>query len=175
MTETASPAWYVIYTRPRHEKKVAEQLDNLELPYFLPITRTLKMWAKRKKYMSLPLFPSYVFVKPQTAQQYVESLQIPGVLYYVKIGNKIAEISEKLIHKIKSVLSGDSDHSVEVSAELIKPGTVHHILSGPFAGLDCEVVEHKGKNKLLVRIELLQRTVMVDLPLESFADNLSYN
>ncbi|HTN47540.1 MAG TPA: UpxY family transcription antiterminator [Flavipsychrobacter sp.] len=174
MSVSTSPSWYVIYTKPRHEKKVAEHLGYLNLQCFLPTMRTLKMWSTRKKYMITPLFPSYLFVKLDNTQQYFESLQIPGVMYYVKTGNKIAEVSERLIHKIRTILAGDAE-SVEVIGERILPGSVQNIRSGPFAGHDCEIVEHKGKHKMLVRIELLQRSIMVDLPIESLAETPSFN
>jgi transcriptional antiterminator RfaH len=155
--------WYVIYTKPRYEKKVAQQLGHLNLQHFLPIIRTLRVWAGKKKYIHIPLFPSYVFVRIESRQQYFESLQITGVLNYVRIGNKVEAVSEKLINNLRGIITNDK-HDIEVSQEYFKPGNTININSGPFAGHACEVIQHKGKRKILVRIELLQRNILLDLP-----------
>jgi transcriptional antiterminator RfaH len=160
--------WYVIYTKPRHEKKVASYLDELNIQHFLPTLRTLRIWPGKKKYMTLPLFPSYVFVKLDDVRNYFESLRIPGVLHYVRVGSQIATISEVIIHKLQSfVTRGGQD--IEVSAERFDPGRVLHIERGPFAGFSCEVIRYKGRQKMLVRIELLHRNIMLDLPMEYVA------
>jgi hypothetical protein len=41
--------WYLIYTRPQHEKKVYSQLSTLKIDSFLPLTRKLRIWHDRKK------------------------------------------------------------------------------------------------------------------------------
>ncbi len=155
--------WYVIYTKSRHEKKVAQQLGGMELQYFLPTTRILRIWPTKKKYVQAPLFPSYVFVKLEKLQHYFDSLQIPGVLYFVKIGNQVASIKETIIHKLQAIISNKLD-DIEVLSEHFNPGTTMNIHAGPFKGFSCEVIEHRGRNKILVRIELLQRNILVDMP-----------
>ena len=55
--------WYVIYTKNRHERKVAEQLERVGVEYFLPCINAVRQWYDRKKIISVPLFPSYIFVK----------------------------------------------------------------------------------------------------------------
>lgn len=160
---TMKAGWYVIYTKPRHEKKVTEYLKHLELECFLPLTRTLKVWQGRKKYMHLPLFPSYVFVKLDKLQDYFESMHVPGVLSYVRSCNQIAEISEAVILKLHSIVTNNGNQ-IEVSFEQFKRGSILTIQAGPFKGFSCEVIQHMGKFKILVRIELLKRNVIVDLP-----------
>ena len=155
--------WYVIYTKPRHEKKVVEQLSYLKVQHFLPTMRTLKIFGIRKKYVHIPLFPSYVFVKPDGVGQYFESLHIPGVLQYVKTGNQISGISETIINQLRAI-GKDLHDNIQVSSEKFNAGSILNISAGPFTGYPCEVIQHKGKNKILVRIELLRRNVLLDLP-----------
>ena len=54
--------WYAIYTKPRNEKKVAENLAAIGIESYCPIVTTLKQWSDRKKMVETPLIPSYVFV-----------------------------------------------------------------------------------------------------------------
>src|SRR4030095_11819723 len=96
-----SSAWYVIYTRPCHEKRAVEHLAQLNIETFLPCIVTLRKWHDRKKYLEAPLFPSYAFVHLKTAQEYFDSLNNESVLYYVKNGKKIAHIPDSVVDDIK--------------------------------------------------------------------------
>ncbi|MDB5134694.1 MAG: transcriptional activator RfaH [Mucilaginibacter sp.] len=111
----------------------------------------------------MPLFPSYIFVKLESVQHYFESLQIPGALYFVKIGNQVATIKEGIINKLQTIVSNNFQ-DIEVSTMTFSQGTNLIINAGPFSGYSCEMIQYKGKRKMLVRIELLQRNIIVDLP-----------
>jgi len=164
--ESHTNSWNVIYTRPRHEKKVAEHLSYINVEHFLPTIRTLKIWNGRKKYVTLPLFPSYLFVKPENTKHYFDSLHIPGVLRYLHTSKHLSEISDQVICRLKAI-GNHQPMDVQLSTEHFSPGTMVNIQSGPFTGFPCEVVQNRGKSKILVRIELLQRSILVDLPGEN--------
>jgi transcription antitermination factor NusG len=115
--------WNVIYTRPRHEKKVAEQLSTIKVEHYLPTIRTLKVWNGRKKYVTLPLFPSYLFVKPENAQRYYESLHIPGVLHFLHTSKKLSEISDHVICKLKAI-SNHQHFDLQLSTEHFSAGAI---------------------------------------------------
>ena len=162
-----TPTWYVVYTRPRHEKKLEKEFSELEIETFLPTTRTFRQWHDRKKYLELPLFPSYVFVYLENAKAYYNSLTTESILYYVRIGNEIATVSNSVIEKIR--LSVNSGLEIEVSDDYLKPGRNLVIKEGPFASHSCEVIEYKGKQKILVRIDLLQRGILLNLNVDYLA------
>jgi len=161
-----NPGWFVIYTKPRHEKKIVRQLEDIQISHYLPVVKKLRTWSDRKKYIDSPLFPSYVFVRLENMQNYFRSLEIDGVLHYLRTGKQIATVSENLINNLKMAVS-QAPNDIEVSSEYICPGTILYIREGPFVGFCCEVIQHKGKQKILVRIELIQRNILLDLPAES--------
>jgi transcription antitermination factor NusG len=53
---------------------------------------------------------------------------------------------------------------IEVSNSLFRPGQQLTISEGPLTGLCCEVVQYNKKERLLVRVELLQRSILIALP-----------
>jgi transcription antitermination factor NusG len=55
--------WYAIRTRSRHEKVVAKQLDGLGVENFLPLVSSVHRWANGPREVELPLFPGYTFVR----------------------------------------------------------------------------------------------------------------
>ncbi len=155
--------WYVMYTKPKHEKKIAERLKYFNIECFLPLIKTFKEYNERKKIISIPLFPSYLFTKLDNPKSYFESLSIPGVLNYVKNCNQIAKINQYIIDRLKNSVISIADNML-VTSEQLKTGTMLNIQSGPFRGNMCEVVQYRGRAKILVRVEILRRNVLVDLP-----------
>lgn len=156
--------WYVIYTRPRHERKVEEKLTASEIACFLPLVKKLRDWHDRRKYIEVPLFPSYVFVYLKTKVQYFSVLDTGGVWYFVRSGREVARVSEKIISDLQVIIGGESE--VEVTHETFRPGHRLTISKGPLCGLSCEVVEYKGRKELLVRVNLLKRNILVAISSE---------
>ena len=55
--------WYAVHTKSRHEYKAHTGLTQKNLTSFLP---EMEVWSKRKdrkKKISVPLFPGYLFVE----------------------------------------------------------------------------------------------------------------
>jgi hypothetical protein len=55
--------WYGLQTRPRHEKIVAQRLEERGVTTFLPLVTEVHRWSDRKKSVQMPLFSCYVFAK----------------------------------------------------------------------------------------------------------------
>src|SRR5215467_14292092 len=69
---TAQPAlanWHAAYTHARHEKKVAQQLEERGIEHFLPLYHSLRQWKDRRKELDLVLFPGYIFVRFATRER----------------------------------------------------------------------------------------------------------
>lgn len=157
--------WYVIYTKPRHEKKVYNSLIELNIESFLPTKKSLRTWHDRKKYVDEPLFPSYVFIYIKDMKTYYDGMHTEGVLYFVRTGKEVARVDESIINNIKLLTTRDTE--LEISDQPFQPGRKLVISKGPFTGLSCEVVEYNSKEKLLVRVDLLQRNILLTIPQES--------
>ena len=41
--------WVAVYTRPRSEKKAAEELNKAGIEVYLPIQKQIRQWSDRKK------------------------------------------------------------------------------------------------------------------------------
>lgn len=157
--------WYLLYTRSRHEKSVAESLTEVNVTCFLPMMKRLRNWSDRKKYVNMPVFPSYLFVYLKDLTDYYHCLNAEGVWYFIKFDKKIVRVQDSVIENIRLLTDADTD--IEVSTAFYQPGEHLHIYDGPLTGLDCEVVRVNGKAKILVRVSLLQRNLLATLPVES--------
>jgi transcriptional antiterminator RfaH len=154
--------WYLIYTRPHHEKKVHAQLVEQDVESFLPLTKKLHTWHDRKKFIDDPLFPSYVFVLLKEMKNYHAGIDADGALYYVRIGKELARVSSQTVDNIRIMVGKGSE--IEVSSAPIQPGQSLVIKQGPFAGLSCEMVQYNGSRRILVRVHLLQRNLLMTVP-----------
>ena len=154
--------WYLLYTKPRHERKVSTALTEASVNIYLPTAKKLRTWCDRKKYIDEPLFPSYVFVHLNSMHDYLTSLNTEGALYFVRFGKEIARINQSIIDDIKLIVGKGTD--IEVTPEYFSLGQKLVIHQGPLTGLTCEVVQYNGREKLLVRVHLLQRNILLTLP-----------
>jgi transcriptional antiterminator RfaH len=153
--------WYVIYTKPRHEKKVLAHLAEREIKSFLPTKKTLRTWHDRKKYVEEPLFPSYVFIYLNDVQNFYNGVDTEGALNYVRNGKEIARVRDAIVDDIRLITTQST--GIEVSSEKFVPGRQMVIQEGPLTGLSCEVVQSGNGKKLLVRVDLLNRSILVSV------------
>ncbi len=156
-----TPGWYLLYTRPKQEKNVVKQLKEKCIDTFLPQMQKITTHGIKKKLSSVIMFPSYAFVYLSSAKEFLKGADTRGVVNYVRIGKVPAKVSEKTIADIKQVVG--SDEYYEVSDEKFDISGRYLIESGPLAGMDCEIVEHRGSFKALIRVLLLERSVLIDL------------
>jgi transcriptional antiterminator RfaH len=110
---TQNRKWYVLYTKPRHEVKALERLVQNGFEVYCPMKTTLKQWSDRKKKVSTPLLPSYLFIKT-TEKKHTLPLKDPSVLNYIYWLGKPAIIRDVEIDTLKGIISKDKAQEFEV-------------------------------------------------------------
>lgn len=152
---SAERQWFVFYTKPRNEKKVAERLRKNGFEAYCPLTHTLRQWSDRKKKVSLPMFTSYVFGYLNEKER-LEVVKDPGVLNFVFWLGKPAVVRDEEMAAIKEIEA--NGFQVEVAHERMEKGKRITIKEGAFKGLEGEVTDI-GNNRIRLFIESLQCTV----------------
>jgi transcription antitermination factor NusG len=151
--------WWAVYTRHQHEKSVVEYLSKHNLETFLPIYDVVRQWKDRKKKLSLPLFPCYVFLRGSSECR-VQILSTPGVRSIVSMVGRPAAIPEAEIEAIRRVV--ESSLTVEPHPFLCRGDRVR-IKSGPLAEIEGILVRSKGSSRLILSAELLQKSIAVEV------------
>ena len=154
--------WYPVYTRARAEKKVHTWLLKHDIECYLPLKKVLRQWSDRKKWVSVPLFSSYVFVKIDMSE-YHEVLNTPGVARFVWFEGRAVPIPVKQIITIQLLLEGDID--LESVDEMFLKGDNLMIDYGPMKGISGELVNYRGKKKILIRINEIGKNLIIEVPL----------
>jgi transcriptional antiterminator RfaH len=157
--------WVVIYTKPRHEKKVYTKLTEAGITAFLPTTKSLRIWSDRQKYTDMPLFPSYIFVYLNDLDDHHRAKLVDGFLRYITFGNELARINKSVISNIQLMV--DSQQQLEISDEIFQPGDKICVSDGVLTGLSGEIIERNGERKILVRVNLLKRNILLEMPVTS--------
>ncbi len=104
--------WYVIYTKPRWEKKVHAKLVAAGVESYCPLNKVRKQWSDRIKVVEEPLFKSYVFVRVVEEDQGLVRA-VNGVLNYVYMEGKPAVVRDKEIANIRRFLNEYQDVKLE--------------------------------------------------------------
>ena len=142
--------WFVLYTKPQFEIKVAEAFQKIGVRVYCPVYTQLKQYSDRKKKVIKPLLRSYVLVKIEDKDR-DQVFQIPGVVRYVFWLGKPAIVREDEIVLMENNLSGIYD---SISVSTLEKGTAYTIPEGPFKGLSGKVV-HLDHNKMQLELPSL--------------------
>ena len=105
--------WHVLYTKPRHEIKTLERLVQNGFEVYCPMITTLRQWSDRKKKVSEPLLPSYIFIKT-TEKKRAIPLTDPSVLNYIFWLGKPAIVRDAEIDTLKGIINKEKVQEFEV-------------------------------------------------------------
>jgi transcriptional antiterminator RfaH len=150
--------WFVLYTKSRNEKIVAERLKEIDVEVYCPVLKKEKQWSDRKKIVEEPLFSSYIFVQIEEKERQVV-FEVPGAVRYLYWLQKPAEVRPEEIQAIKDMLN-DFDHS-EIQLEGISLKDTIRFKSGPFIDTEGTVESIAGK-KYGIILSDLQIRIFVD-------------
>jgi transcription antitermination factor NusG len=157
--QDSAVAWHVLHTQYQHEKNVARALVGKGFEVLLPLYTTVRRWKDRKKQLSLPLFPCYVFVQ-SPPDRWLPILSTPGVHNVVGFGGTPSIIPYPEIEAVRRISEGP------LKAEphpFLQCGDRVRLIEGPLLGLEGLLVRKKSLWKFLVSVEMLQRSVAVEV------------
>ncbi|MEM6360556.1 MAG: UpxY family transcription antiterminator [Bacteroidota bacterium] len=154
----SSDKWYVLLTMPKAEKKVRDYLERKNLEVFLPLYKRVVQWSDRKKKLFAPLFPGYIFVRLDN-KSFHKVYDTPGVLKFVTIQGVKDTVPDDEIDTIKLLIQGKP----EICERHFEPGQVVEVFSGPFLGLKGELIKYKGKDRVLVHLNTVNKSAMLEI------------
>jgi transcription antitermination factor NusG len=153
------PHWYAIYTRARHEIRVAEELDARTVEHFLPLYSSVRRWKDRSVHITLPLFPGYVFVR-LALEHRLRVLQIPSVVRLIGFGGLPTALPDEQVEILRS---GLAEHLNAQPHPFLTIGRRVRIVRGPIAGFEGILQRKKNSFRFVVSIELIQRAFAVEV------------
>lgn len=155
--ETEPARWYAVHTRSRHEKVVAQRLQEKGMTTFLPIVSEVRRWSDRQKTIELPLFSCYVFVKfPPTSENRLHVLRVDSVLNFVGIRGQGTPIPDEQINAVRTLVEEQlSWHAYP----FLKIGQRVRIRDGALTGVEGILVSRNGDRTLVVSVDAIERSL----------------
>jgi len=111
--------------------------------------------------LQFALFPGYVFVRMALVDR-LRVLQVPSVVRIIGFNGHLAALPDAEIEGLKNGLAGD------VRAEphpFLTVGSRVRIKAGPLEGREGILIRRKGSLRVVLSIELIQRSIVVDVDL----------
>jgi len=148
--------WFVVYTRPQQELKVAEQLSAMGITNYCPTITLLKQYSDRKKKVNKPLLSSYVMVELEENQRN-KVFSCSGIVRYLFYLGRPAVVPTFEVHLMQNHLNGVYN---DIEVTTLSVGDSHTITQGPFSGVSGKVVE---TNNTKVKLELASLGMRITL------------
>jgi transcription antitermination factor NusG len=151
--------WWALYTRHQHEKTVADMLTAKGFEVFLPLYESMRRWKDRKKMLSLPLFPCYVFVRGGLNRR-LQVVTTPGVHMILSHGESFAVIPEAEIEVIRRTIEGS--YRVEPHPYL-RVGERVRVIRGTLEGVEGVLLRKKNMCRLVLSVAMVAQSVAVEI------------
>jgi len=152
--------WFVLHTRSRQEKAVAETLRAQRVAHFLPLTCKPRYYGRRKVFADLPMFPSYVFLRGLREDAY-------GVDRRDRIASIIPVVGQQRLDRelrnLHLALSLGADLDLY---PYLAEGTLVEVRAGPFKGLQGVVDKPLKQNRLIIQVHSLGQAVSLEIDAE---------
>ncbi len=158
-------SWFALYVQVNHEREVTKRLEQKEINAFLPL---MERWSKRqdrRKKISVPLFPGYLFIRTVLDNPtHVHILKTPGAL--VLIGNSEGPVAIPP-HQIESLQTLLNSPRPILPNPYLKEGDWVQVIRGPLAGcMGILLRQNPKKGRLIVSVDIICRSVSVELDME---------
>jgi len=127
---------------------------------FLPLYRSRRRWSDRVKQLDLPLFPGYLFCRFDPHDRLLPILTTPGMIGIVGAGRTPIPVPDEEIEAVRRILRSG------LAAQpwpFLGAGCAVYIERGPLAGLQGVITKADKVDRLIVSVNLLQRSVAVEI------------
>jgi transcription antitermination factor NusG len=157
--QSDSGDWYAVYTRHQHETSVMNRLAERGMETFLPMYTVVRRWKDRKKYISRPLFPCYVFLR-FVPRQHFQVITTAGIVFILSMAGRPAPIPNKQIDAIRRTV--ESHLEVEPHP-FLRCGDWIRVKSGPLRDVEGILIRRKASYRLVLSAELLEKSLAVEV------------
>lgn len=155
--------WYAAYVKHQHEKKTADLLQRKGIEVLLPLQRVVHRWKDRNKTLSLPLFPSYLFVHTNLEDKW-SILNTPGIFFLVVNQGGDSTIPLDEIESIRRLVASGQPSQAH---PYLASGDKVQICAGPLQGMTGILDRFKNQYRVVINVELLQMAVSIEVELSN--------
>ena len=152
--------WAAVNVKPNQANKVEANLMRQGLNFFTPRIKITKRQQNRFIHRFDLLFPGYMFVQIDTANEDARKLHSTyGVSSIVRVGNCIGALPDDFIEAMRN-----NTHEIHNKACIdLTPRQKVEITRGPFAGIVGELIRLDTSQRVKCLFELMSGKVSISL------------
>jgi transcription antitermination factor NusG len=149
--------WFVAHTKPRREKKLAEQCQRQGIAATLPCYSSAHRYRGKTVVFQKPLFPGYVFLQLEAGQK-----------DFVRQNDHVANLldvfdQQTFYRQLQDILLALQTKVGVRLAPAIGEGTRVRIKGGPLQGIEGWVEQRYGMTTVLLRLDFINQAAAVKI------------
>ena len=159
----AGENWCVLWTRSNCEQMVHDQLAGRGFEIFLPTTSRWSTRAGKRHRISVPMFPTYLFVRGiADKQSHVEVRKARGLVRV--LGERWDRPQTVPDGEVSSIRKLSLSALETVAVPYMQEGRRVRVVFGPLTGVEGTLIRSNARTGLLVlSIAILQRSVAAEV------------
>jgi transcription antitermination factor NusG len=149
--------WFVLHTRHRQEKVLADMLGAKGVHHWLPMVREPRRYGRHKVTLELPLFPGYLFLRGSVEEAYGAD-RTNRVVSIIPVKDQ-RRMDWELRNLYMAIVKG----ALPEPYRFLARGVRVRVRSGPFEGLEGVVEERSANGRLVLQVETLGQAVSLEI------------
>lgn len=149
--------WFAIKVRVKSESGAITALREQGFDCFFPSRRERRTYCDREKVVECAVFPGYIFCRFDPERK-LRILNTRGVNYIVGFGGGMTPIADAELDAVRRAVAAGA-----LPVPYLNVGQQVRIQHGPLAGIEGILTRSCGASRVVVSIELLQRSVAVNI------------
>ncbi|MBI2826667.1 MAG: hypothetical protein HYX69_18495 [Planctomycetia bacterium] len=149
--------WSVAYTKVRQEKRLARDLWNRQIAFYLPLVPRDHVYRGRRVRAQVPLFGSYVFLYADPRER-LQCLNTDRITHLLPVADQ-QQLYDDLVH-VHRLIEANVPLTVE---SRLSPGDRVRVRHGCMAGIEGTVLYRGRQTRLVIQITFLQQGISVEI------------
>lgn len=149
--------WYVVHTRSRQEKALAADLSAMRVPHYLPLADQVRYYGRRKQRATLPLFPSYLFLRGSLDEVYAAD-RTKRVARVLPVPDE-ARLERELVSLDRVLALGEG----LMPHPFLEVGVWVQVKAGPFKGVQGMVQSWRSRDRLVLQVQTLGQASSLEI------------
>ncbi len=156
-TTRTDRGWFVLHTRSRQEKALADQLNKFSIEHFLPIVKIERQYGHRTRLVEQPLFPSYVFMLG-TREDRAQAMTTNRIANVLEVQDQAT-----LTRELKQIRAAIASGVTLDPYAFLHVGHWVRVRSGPLMGIEGRVENRRKAHRLVLQVEVLGQATSVEI------------
>ena len=149
--------WYVLHTKSRQEKALAESLDAMQVRYYLPIIDHVRIHGGRRARVQMPMFPGYLFLHGSRDDAFASD-RTRRVAHIIHVPDQ-----QRLTEELNNIRLALSNAQPMDPYPYLAAGVRVVVRCGPLQGMTGKVESRTQLNRLILQVDVLGQACSLEV------------